>query len=73
MLGQGEGLKYLLFNKWKALPDVKTSMADKSANKLESKLVGLMSKRMLNALTPLKQELLDGQSRLRMTANALIN
>ena len=53
----------MLFSKWKALPDVKTSMVDKAANKMEEKLAGLLSKSMLNGLTPLKEELKDGQSK----------
>ena len=72
MLGQGQGLKYLLFSKWKALPDVKTSMVDKAANKMEEKLAGFLSKSMLNGLTPLKEELKDGQNRQAAAARALI-
>ena len=52
MINNGEGLKYLLFSKWKNIPD--TNNEHITANKIEAKMNEMISKSLNAGLKPLE-------------------
>jgi len=58
MISNGEGLKYLLFSKWKSIPD--TDNEHRIASKIESKMSEMINKSLNAGLKPLEQEVIDG-------------
>lgn len=73
LMSNGAGLKYLLFNRWKDMPDVKVSLVDNAANELERKLAKLCTNSVNNGLNALNNEYIDGKSKMSANARALVD
>lgn len=55
------------------MPDVNTSLVDNAANQLESKLSLLFATNLHKGLNALNHELMDGKSKMSVSAKVLID
>ena len=58
MVRQGDGLKHILFSKWKAMPDPDNK--HRAATKVEAKMQEMLKNSLNKGLKPLEQEVIDG-------------